>query len=137
MIAISLTPHPLGPLDPRWERTDFGAELVFHGVVRDTEGGRPITALYYEHYAGMAEQELHTIAAAAAERFDLDDLLCVHRVGEVPAGEASLRVVMRARHRAATLEAMAWFIQQLKTDVPIWKWGVAPGGERFPSGKGG
>lgn len=137
MIAVVITPETLPPLFPEWQRTDIGAELVFHGIVRDEEQGRPIRALYYEHYAGMAERQLERLAAEAAAIFDLDYLVCIHRVGEIAAGEASLRVVMRARHRAAALEAMAWFISALKRDVPIWKWGVAPDGTRFPSSGAG
>lgn len=137
MISILITSDPLPALAPEWQRTDFGAELVFHGIVRDVEQGRPIRALYYEHYSGMAERELERLAADATAQFGLLDLICIHRIGEVAAGEASLRVVMRARHRAATLDAMAWFINALKRDAPIWKWGVAPDGSRFPSGSGG
>ncbi|GAB4312218.1 MAG: hypothetical protein Kow0059_02590 [Candidatus Sumerlaeia bacterium] len=137
MIDIQITTVEFEPLPARCGRTDCGAELVFHGVVRDSEGGEPITALFYEHYPGMAEKELRRLADEAVMRFGLDDLICHHRVGVVPAGEASLRVVMRARHRGAVLDAMAWFISALKRDVPIWKWGVRADGSRFPSQGGG
>ena len=61
------------------------------------------------------------------------DLACTHRVGLVGVGEISVRVVARAPHRAEALAALAGFVDALKTDVPIWKWGVRPDGSRFPS----
>ncbi len=111
----------------------MGAEVIFHGRVRGEEGGRKIVALEYEAYAEMAEQELQNIGTEAAEKFAILDLYCDHRTGAVPVGEVSLRLVIRANHRGAALEAMAWFITELKARVPIWKWGLTADGERFPS----
>ena len=112
---------------------EAGAELVFYGRVRPHEEGREIIALDYEHYAGMAERELAALAAEAERRYALLGLEVLHRVGRVPVGEASLRVVTRSRHRQEGLAALAWFIAELKQRVPIWKWGVTAAGERFPS----
>lgn len=114
-------------------RRDAGAHLVFFGRVRDEEDGRAIVALDYERYPGMAEQELRRAAEEAARRFGLLEIHCDHRVGRVPVGEASLRVVVRALHRGEALEALGWFVSELKTHVPIWKWGVTAEGVRFPS----
>jgi len=112
---------------------EAGAHLVFYGRVRAEEEGRPITALDYEHYAGMAQRELQALAEETGRRFPLLAFECVHRVGRVAVGEASMRVVILARHRGESLEALAWFVRELKTRVPIWKWGVTADGERFPS----
>ena len=126
-----------GPL-PQWAEaqglTETGAEVIFHGRVRDREQGQEIVALYYEAYASLADDELRAIGEETASRYSLLDLTCHHRIGEVPVGAVSLRVVARARHREAALEAVTWMVDQLKRRVPIWKWGVLSSGERFPSG---
>ena len=110
-----------------------GAELIFHGCVRGVEGEAPIIALHYECYPGMAEAELRRLADESVRRFSISDLDCIHRVGDVPIGEASLRVTIRSPHRAEALEAMAWFIRQMKRRVPIWKWAVRSDGRREPT----
>lgn len=133
MIDVGITPEPLEPFAPAGARPDAGAEILFHGRVRGTEAEREIVALHYEHYAGMAEAELRSLAEACVERFGLLDLACVHRIGDVPVGEPSLRVVIRARHRGEGVTGLDWFIRELKVRVPIWKWGVRADGERFPS----
>ncbi len=134
MVVTELLPGPLPQLLEVQGLTETGAEVIFHGRVRDREQGQEIVALYYEAYAQLAESELRAIAEEAAQRFSLLDLTCQHRVGEVPVGAVSLRVVARARHREAALEAVAWLVDQLKRRAPIWKWGVRSSGERFPSG---
>ena len=98
-----------------------GAELQFYGRVREIENGKPIIALDYEYYKGMAEKELQTLGEKTMCEFSISKLDCIHRVGKIPVGEASLRVIIWSKHRLEALEAMAWFISQLKTDVPIWK----------------
>jgi len=107
--------------------------LIFHGSVRDTEHGASIIALEYEHYSGMAETELKTLAEHTAERFPISHLECIHRVGRIPVGEISLRVVIWSEHRVEGIHAMTWFISQLKKDVPIWKNAVMTDGRIVPS----
>jgi len=101
----------------------LGSELRFNGIVRDMEGGNRIGALHYEHYEGMAEQELLKLAGMAVERFSLEALHCVHRVGSIPVGESAVVVLVRSKHRGESLEAMTWFMDELKKVVPIWKVG--------------
>ncbi len=134
MVVTELVEGPLPQLLELQGLRETGAEIIFHGRVRDREQDQQIVALYYEAYAPLAESELRAIGEEAAQRFSLLDLTCQHRIGEVPVGEVSLRVVARARHREAALEAVAWLVDQLKRRAPIWKWGVKSSGERFPSG---
>ena len=135
VVTTRIIDGPLPPLDDAVVSGDgeSGAELIFHGRVRATEDGRPIVALDYEAYGGMAEKELQAVAEETAAKFPLHVLHCLHRIGQVPVGDASLRVTIRAAHRAEAIQALAHFIDQLKDRVPIWKWGVTAEGERFPS----
>ncbi|MCA9664858.1 MAG: molybdenum cofactor biosynthesis protein MoaE [Myxococcales bacterium] len=123
----------LPPLDSDDSRAEEGAELIFHGRVRRGEGELSIVALHYEHYEGMAEKELAALAAECAARFEIRDITCLHRVGRVAVGEASLRVEIWSAHRGPAIEALAWFISELKQRVPIWKWAVTADGTRAPT----
>lgn len=133
MVTTRLISGPLPPFDRRPGDKQIGAEVIFHGRVRGEEEGRKIVALHYEAYTEMAEKELRAMGEDASRQFPIQDLFCDHRVGEVPVGEVSLRVVIWSRHRGAGLEAVAWFVKELKERVPIWKWGITADGERFPS----
>ena len=130
MIKVEIVSGKIYPFSSDDSHRGNGAEVVFNGRVRETERGKKIIALEYEQYEGMAEPELKSLAEEAAEKFPITDLLCRHRVGEVPVGEASLHISLWAPHRKEALDALAWFISQLKKLVPIWKWAVYEDGTR-------
>ncbi|MFQ6677105.1 MAG: molybdenum cofactor biosynthesis protein MoaE [Fidelibacterota bacterium] len=131
MIEIVKGPITFFPSDDT-HRQD-GAELIFNGRVRATENDETITALEYEQYEGMAETELKQLAEEAVKKFPIHNLLCKHRVGRVNVGETSLHIVIWSKHRQEGIDAMSWFIVELKKRVPIWKWAIMEDGKRVPS----
>ena len=114
-------------------RQQDGAELVFNGRVRATEHGENITALEYEQYEVMAEEELIQLAEEVMKKFPIHDLFCRHRIGRVNVGETSLHVSIWSKHRKEAIEAMDCFIFELKKRVPIWKWAILSDGRKVPS----
>lgn len=100
--------------------------VEFHGVVRGSEDGRPISALVYEAYRPMAERLLREHLAAVLRRHGCQEGRVHHRLGTVPVGEASLSVAISAPHRREAITAVGEFIDRLKEDVPIWKSGSLP-----------
>ena len=133
MIRTEIVTGEIKPFSGEDNRTGDGAELVFNGRVRDTEKGKRIVALEYEYYEGMAEKELQTLAEETVDRFPISDIFCRHRVGKIPAGEIVLHVAIWSKHRKEGLEAMTWFISELKRCVPIWKWAILPDGNKIPT----
>ena len=98
-----------------------GAIVDFWGVVRQLEDDRELNGIDYEAHEAMARHQMQLIADAANERFGLRRLLLHHRIGFVPAGEASLFLRVTAPHRGAAFEASEWIVDELKKKVPIWK----------------
>lgn len=106
-----------------------GAVLLFLGTVRNHHGGRPVERLTYSAYRSMAEERLlRIVREIEAEGEDLA-LAIVHRLGEVPAGEASVAIAAASLHRAAAYEASRRALERLKKEVPIWKKERYAGGE--------
>lgn len=133
MIKIEIVNGPISFFTNDDSGKQDGAELIFNGRVRATEHGKNITALEYEQYEGMAEVELTQLAKATCEKFPIHDLFCKHRIGRVDVGETSLHVSIGSKHRKEGLDAMTWFITELKKRVPIWKWAILEDGSRIPS----
>ena len=102
-------------------RADIGGVGCFVGTVRDTAGGRAITAMTLEHYPGMTERAMADIAAQAETRFALLGCTLIHRVGTLRPGEGIVLVLATSAHRQAALEATAFLIDWLKTGAPFWK----------------
>jgi molybdopterin synthase catalytic subunit len=100
---------------------DDGAALLFWGVVRNENDGRPVSHLEYHAYAEMAERTMHRIAEEAISRFGVGDVRVVHRVGRLGVGEASVAIAVAAPHRGEAYEASRYVIEELKRRVPIWK----------------
>lgn len=130
MLKAEIVSNKIQPFNSDDDHTGDGAEVVFNGRVREIEHGKGIVALDYEYYEGMAETELKILAGQTAKKFPINDIMCRHRVGEVPVGEASLHVAIWAPHRKEALEALGWFIFQLKKRIPIWKWAIYEDGTR-------
>ena len=72
-------------------------------------------------------------AERAIQKFYIHDLFCKHRIGKVNVGEVSLHVVVWSKHRKEGLDAMTYFISELKQKVPIWKWAIYKDGTKVPS----
>jgi molybdopterin synthase catalytic subunit len=101
--------------------TSAGAFVDFFGVVRKLEDGREIEGIEYESHVKMAEHQLRRIAEAAFKKFELREVVVHHRIGFVPAGQASLFLRVGARRRDAAFDASKWIVDELKQKVPIWK----------------
>ncbi len=99
--------------------SDIGALAAFTGICRD-EGGR-LKALELEHFAGMAEAEIHRIATEAAARFGLSGIVVVHRHGIISPGEDIVLVAAASAHRDAAFDGARFVMDFLKTQAPFWK----------------
>ena len=98
-----------------------GAVVEFAGVVRSEEDGAPITALDYEAYEAMARSEMERIVRELSAQYPCHAVEITHRIGRVPAGEASILVRIAAKHRAEAFGMLTEFMDRLKRDVPVWK----------------
>lgn len=100
-------------------RVDIGAVVTFTGLCR-SEGGQ-LAALELEHYPGMAEVELESVAAEALERWPLDALTIIHRFGKLEPGAPIVLVVTASAHRQAAFDGANFLMDFLKTRAPFWK----------------
>ncbi|VEA72436.1 Molybdopterin synthase catalytic subunit [Serratia rubidaea] len=62
---------------------DDGAVVTFTGKVRNHNLGDNVSALTLEHYPGMTEKALAEIVATARERWPLQRVSVIHRIGEM------------------------------------------------------
>uniref|UniRef100_A0A0E0G0Z6 Molybdopterin synthase catalytic subunit n=1 Tax=Oryza nivara TaxID=4536 RepID=A0A0E0G0Z6_ORYNI len=106
-----------------------GAIATFEGTTRDSFEGRRVVELRYEAYGAMARRRLAAILREARAAHSLRRLAVAHRLGTVPAGEASVFVAASAVHRADAMEACRYVIDEVKASVPIWKKEVYDDGE--------
>jgi molybdopterin synthase catalytic subunit len=108
-----------------------GAIAAFVGTVRDVNDDAPVTGLSLEHYPGMTESALESIVDEAKRRFDIRDLLVVHRVGALAPGDQIVLVIATSAHRRMAFDACEFAMDLLKTEAPFWKKERLADGERW------
>jgi molybdopterin synthase catalytic subunit/molybdopterin converting factor small subunit len=114
---VRLGPEPisLDEVAGRVVDTSAGAVVTFQGFPRD------VPQLDYEAYGEMATERIGAILADCVERHGLVAAAAEHRTGPVPAGEASVVVVVSAPHRPEAFAGAREAIDRIKAEAPIWK----------------
>lgn len=121
-IIVQSDPFDMGACLNRFaaRQVNAGAVVSFSGIVRDVVTGN-LDAMEIEHYPGMTEQALETIAAEAMERWTLADAFILHRYGRMGRGDTIMMVATASRHRADAFAAAEFLMDYLKSRAPFWK----------------
>lgn len=108
-----------------------GAVVTFTGKVRNHNLGNDVAALTLEHYPGMTEKALQEIVDAARERWPLQRVTVIHRVGELFPGDEIVLVGVTSAHRGSAFSAAEFIMDYLKTRAPFWKREATEQGDRW------
>ncbi len=100
---------------------EHGAKSIFIGSMRDMNEGDAVTSMVLEHYPEMTQKHLEAIATEALKKFDILDVLILHRVGEVFPSDPIVCVVVWSLHRGAAYDANRFIMEDLKSKAPFWK----------------
>ena len=121
MFKLSSEPIDIFTLRQGMIRQDCGGFATFEGWVRDPDDGRSVASLDYQAYPELAVREGARVIAEAHEYFDILDVRCVHRYGELAIGDLAVWVGVSDMHRDAAFAACRYVIDQVKDRLPIWK----------------
>jgi molybdopterin synthase catalytic subunit len=119
----------------RSARKDVGAVVSFFGQVRDINEGDQVSQLTLEHYPGMTEKSLEAIIKQAKTRWNIMDVLIIHRVGTLQPCDQIVLVAVSGAHRGEAFSACEYVMDYLKTEAPFWKKEATPSGERWVEAK--
>lgn len=109
----------------------IGAVVTFTGLVREVNLGNAVSGLFLEHYPGMTEKSLAAIAEQALQRWSLNRIVIVHRVGKLTPADQIVFVGTNSAHRADAFAACEFIMDYLKTRAPFWKRETTPEGDRW------
>ena len=121
VFEITREPIDIAGLRARVLEGASGAVVIFDGVARDNTKGRATLFLEYEGYTEMALRTLRQIGGEARERWPINHIGIIHRLGRVEITESSVVIVVASAHRRVAFEACHFAIDRLKKIVPIWK----------------
>jgi molybdopterin synthase catalytic subunit len=120
LVALSAEPLDVLAHERAVTRSGAGAHVVFCGVVRDADDGRPVTALEYEAYP-TAEEILRELADRYAKLPDVEALAVSHRVGHLAVGDVALVAAVSTAHRREAFDVCARLVDDVKHQLPVWK----------------
>ena len=100
--------------------SNTGAVVSFIGTVRDL-ASESLISLKIEHYPGMTEKSLTSIAQTAREKWELESITIIHRVGTLSIGDQIVLVITSSKHRQEAFDSCNYIMDYLKTDAPFWK----------------
>ncbi|AXJ10618.1 molybdenum cofactor biosynthesis protein MoaE [Arthrobacter sp. PM3] len=124
------------------ESDTAGAVVSFSGVVRNHDGGKPVTRLSYsahptahqvmadvvarlvaEHSAPAAGQESDGVGGegGAGRAQQPVRIWAAHRIGMLEIGDPALVCAVSAAHRGQAFAVCAELVDRIKAEVPIWK----------------
>ncbi|MCK5897406.1 MAG: molybdenum cofactor biosynthesis protein MoaE [Cocleimonas sp.] len=98
-----------------------GATSIFIGTMRDMNDGNVVEAMTLEHYPGMTEKQIEIAVSQAQQQWQINDMLILHRVGEVMPDQTIVLVAVWASHRGDAFDACRYIIETLKSRAPFWK----------------
>ena len=99
----------------------IGAVVTFVGTVRDMNDGSGVTEMELEHYPGMTEKSLEEILEQARARWQILDVLVIHRIGALKPLDQIVLVAVTSAHRGEAFAACEFVMDYLKTQAPFWK----------------
>lgn len=128
-LAVQEAPVDVGRAFAFLQDPEAGGVNLFVGTTRRWTAGRETTALAYEAYAPMVLKEMERLVQAAEAQWPVLKVCLWHRLGTVPAPEASILIGVATAHRAAAFTACRYLIDTAKQQLPIWKKEIFADGE--------
>ncbi|MDC0661315.1 molybdopterin synthase catalytic subunit MoaE [Marinobacter sp. SS21] len=108
-----------------------GAVATFTGLVRDFGDQSQVSGLFLEHYPGMTERVIEDLIRQASQRWDVQAVRVIHRVGELALGDQIVFVGVSSAHRGDAFAACQFIMDALKTTAPFWKKELAADGDHW------
>lgn len=113
------------------EAGDAGAVVTFVGLVREMAEANAISELYLQHYAGLTEQLIGEILDEARQRWALQAIRVIHRVGHLQPSDQIVFVGVASEHRGEAFAACEFIMDYLKTRAAFWKKETDASGSRW------
>ena len=119
-LDLILSNKALENTDPEWS-PQYGAVLIFWGVVRKIEKGEEIRGIQYSAYEELAYGLIKNLSLEAIENYGNHNAKIIHRLGFVAASEPSVVLRISSPHSKSAYELSEWYLNKIKNTLPIWK----------------
>jgi len=126
----------LKDLTVRYGPLGAGALAVFIGFVKGVVENRNVIELVYEVYEPYGSQKLRQLAYEASKRPGVLAVHVKHRKGAAKPGDITLLVAVVGESRGVAIDTLAWLLERIKHEVPVFKLERREDGEFWVIGDG-
>ena len=96
-----------------------GAVAAFIGTVRDINADASVSSMTLEHYPGMTEKAIEEIIGQARSKWNVLNVLVIHRIGQLKPMDQIVLVAVAGEHRGDAFAACEFIMDYLKTRAPF------------------
>jgi molybdopterin synthase catalytic subunit len=101
--------------------SDSGCVVSYVGLIRDNSHGKMVRSVEYADPDGQARDRLTRLAQDILNRFSVNNLALVHRVGVLQVGEINIVFAFACAHRQEGFAACSYAVDRFKESLPTEK----------------
>ena len=98
-----------------------GCVVTYVGVIRDNSHDKKVASVEYQDPKGDAVNGLRKIADEAMQKWALENVSIVHRIGKLKVGDYNIIIAVAAGHRQEGFAACQYIIDNFKDRLPTTK----------------
>ena len=100
---------------------EVGAVSTFIGYVRNINNNKKVSSIELDVYEDMAHAYLEKVVKKAKKKWNLLEVLIIHRYGKLNVNEKIVLVATFSKHRQNSNKACESIMDFLKQEAPFWK----------------
>jgi molybdopterin synthase catalytic subunit len=122
-IFVDIIDQPVSPeqLILRAKTNNSGCVATYVGLIRNESHGKSVLSVEYRNDSGKARECLADIAREILEKFPVNKVGIVHRIGVLKVGEINFVTAIAAGHRQEGFAACQYAVDRFKQLLPTKK----------------
>jgi molybdopterin synthase catalytic subunit len=98
-----------------------GCVATHIGLIRDNSHGKKVLSVEYQDKDGKAVEDMRKIVAEAKQKWQVENIAFIHRIGKLKVGDINLVVAVAAGHRSEGFAACQYIVDRFKESLPTHK----------------
>ena len=98
-----------------------GSIISFLGKVREFSNQKKLRSMDIELYEKMAKHQTHQAINSLFQKIQIEDLLIIHRYGNLKPGENIIFILVASKHRTEGFKFIQEMVIFFKKKITFWK----------------
>ena len=120
---VEITEKPINPqhIINEVKTTGSGCVATYVGLIRDYSRDKWVVSVEYKDTDGTAKDKLQLIEDEIRQKWPVNSLAIVHRIGKLMVGDINLVIAIAAAHRQEGFAACQYAVDRFKDLMPAHK----------------